>query len=88
VAIVSDASLERQAVIVTDLARCADDAERLNARAPAVVAIGEVVRLHDRVAAWQQTGADSHPVAATRAPDRVAAHAADCALAALAAAAV
>ena len=64
-------------------------ADRLMAagRAPAIVAIGEVVRLHDRVAAWQQIGADSHPVATTRAVDRAATLAADRALAALAAAA-
>lgn len=45
VAIVSSATTGAQTVIESNLARAARDAARLQARAPAIIAIGEVVRL-------------------------------------------
>jgi len=56
VAIVSSASTDQQSVIETSLARCAADAVRLQAKAPAIIAVGEVVRLRAVLAEWQQTG--------------------------------
>ena len=67
VAIVSNASLADQTIVVSDLARCARDARRLNARTPAIIAIGDVARLHDSLAAWQLFGAEGRVVADTRA---------------------
>lgn len=67
VAIVSNASLPDQRVILSDLARCARDGRRLSAKAPAIIAVGEVVRLHETLGAWQITGAEDLRVAETRA---------------------
>ena len=63
VAIVSNASLPHQSVIVSKLAQCAEDARRLDAKAPAVIAIGEIVRLHEALAEWQEAGAPALPQA-------------------------
>jgi uroporphyrin-III C-methyltransferase len=56
VAVVSNASLPEQTVIVSTLADCAEEAKRLDAKAPAVIAVGEVVRLRDALADWQEIG--------------------------------
>ena len=56
VAIVCNASLPHQSVIVSTLAQSAEDARRLDARAPAVIAIGEIVRLREALAGWQEVG--------------------------------
>ncbi|MGP1394465.1 MAG: uroporphyrinogen-III C-methyltransferase [Inquilinaceae bacterium] len=66
-AIVSNATMDTQSVITTNLARAAREAARLSARSPAIIAIGEVVHLHDTVALWQQIGPDNRAVASTRA---------------------
>ncbi|QCO01532.1 uroporphyrinogen-III C-methyltransferase [Azospirillum argentinense] len=55
VAIVSSASTEAQSVIETNLAHCARDVVRLQAKRPAIVVVGEVVRLRALIGAWQQT---------------------------------
>lgn len=49
VAIISSATTADQRVIVTDLAGCADDAAARNARPPALVVVGEVVRLREQL---------------------------------------
>ncbi len=54
VAIVSSAGTEAQTVIETNLAHCARDAVRLQAKRPAVIAVGEVVRLRGWIGRWQQ----------------------------------
>jgi uroporphyrin-III C-methyltransferase len=56
VAIVSSASTGGQSVVGSCLARCAADAVRLQAKAPAIIAVGDVVRLRAVLAEWQQTG--------------------------------
>lgn len=58
VAIVSSASTGEQSVIETNLAHCARDAVRLQPRRPAIVAVGEVVRLRGWISQFQisQTG--------------------------------
>lgn len=55
VAIVSSASTEAQSVVETNLAHCGEDAVRLQAKRPAIVAIGEVVRLRGWMRPFQQT---------------------------------
>ena len=55
VAIVSSASTEAQTVIETSLAHCARDVVRLQARRPAIIVVGEVVRIRGWISAWQQT---------------------------------
>ena len=67
VAIVSNASLPEQTIILSDLARCARDARRLSARAPAIIAVGDVARLHDTLGPWQLWGPEGQMVAETRA---------------------
>ncbi|MCG5243275.1 uroporphyrinogen-III C-methyltransferase [Azospirillum doebereinerae] len=54
VAIVSSASTSAQSVIETNLAHCGADAVRLQPRRPAIVAIGEVVRLRGWITRFQQ----------------------------------
>ena len=54
VAIVSNASLPHQTVVVSTLRKCADEAMRLNVKAPAIIAIGEIVRLRQALATYQQ----------------------------------
>jgi uroporphyrin-III C-methyltransferase len=54
VAVVSAASLPDQEVIETNLARCGAEIVRSGARSPAIIVVGEVVRLRSRLAAWQQ----------------------------------
>lgn len=63
VAIVSSASTEAQSVIETNLAHCARDVVRLQARRPAIIVVGEVVRLRGWIAEWQQTV--GHPFSKT-----------------------
>ena len=53
VAIVSSATTDRQDVIETTLSRMARDIVRLQARSPAIIAIGDVVRLRKRISPWQ-----------------------------------
>lgn len=69
VAIVSSASTEAQAVVETNLAHCARDAVRLQPRPPAIVAVGEVVRLRGWISQFQisQKGAVTPPVHAVTA---------------------
>ena len=55
VAIVSSASTEAQSVIETCLAHCARDVVRLQAKRPAIIVVGEVVRVRGWISAWQQT---------------------------------
>ncbi|MBP2290947.1 uroporphyrinogen-III C-methyltransferase [Azospirillum rugosum] len=55
VAIVSSASTEAQTVIETCLAHCARDVVRLQAKRPAIIVVGEVVRVRGWISAWQQT---------------------------------
>ncbi len=75
VAIVADASLHTQSAVVTDLAACGDAAARLKGKAPAIIAIGEVVRVREALAGWQMgaveggtaaTGAAGYSALATR----------------------
>lgn len=63
VAIVSNASTPRQTVITTNLVRCARESRRLNAKSPAIIVVGEVARLHDLLAPWQQIGPNGETVA-------------------------
>jgi uroporphyrin-III C-methyltransferase len=63
VAVVSNATLPQQTTIVSTLERAAEDARRLDAKAPAIVAVGEVVRLRDALAGWQQIGTAAGPPA-------------------------
>ena len=67
VAVVTNAALPDQSVILTDLARCARDARRMSARAPAIIAIGDVVRLNEVLAAHQLFGSEERTVAETSA---------------------
>ncbi len=69
VAIVSNATTDRQTVIITNLARAAREARRLGAQSPAIIAVGDVVRLHDSLAPWQQIGPDGRTIAAAEAGD-------------------
>ena len=62
VAVVSDATTERQSAIVTTLARAPREVVRLGARSPAIIAVGEVVRLRRTLAAWQQVAPDGGTV--------------------------
>lgn len=55
VAIVSSASTAAQSVVETNLAHCGEDAVRLQPKRPAIVAIGEVVRLRGWMTGFQQT---------------------------------
>ena len=63
VAIVSDATTDRQSAIVTTLARASREVVRLGAKSPAIIAVGEVVRLRETLAAWQQIGPDGSTIA-------------------------
>ncbi|MBP2227340.1 uroporphyrin-III C-methyltransferase [Azospirillum agricola] len=63
VAIVSSASTEAQSVIETNLARCGEDLIRLQPKRPAIVAIGEVVRLRGWMHGFQQTATATAPAA-------------------------
>ncbi len=65
VAIVSSASTDAQSVVETNLAHCGGDAVRLKPKRPAIVAIGEVVRLRGWLERCQQT-ATAPAVAAAR----------------------
>ena len=56
VAIVSNASLPHQTVVVSTLQQCAEDAIRLDAKAPAIIAIGDIVRLREALSGWQLVG--------------------------------
>ncbi|MFD1624238.1 uroporphyrinogen-III C-methyltransferase [Azospirillum griseum] len=56
VAIVSSASTAAQTVIESNLARCAEDAARSQPKRPAIIVVGEVVRLRGWIASLQQTG--------------------------------
>ena len=49
VAVIRDATMPSQSVLVSTLERVADDADEAGLRPPAVVVIGEVVRLRDRL---------------------------------------
>ena len=55
VAIVSSASTAAQSVVETNLAHCARDVVRHQAKRPAIIVVGEVVRLRGWIAQWQQT---------------------------------
>lgn len=55
VAIVSSASTPMQSVVESDLAHCGADVIRLQPKRPAIVAIGEVVRLRGWMSGLQQT---------------------------------
>ncbi|AWK87077.1 uroporphyrinogen-III C-methyltransferase [Azospirillum thermophilum] len=66
VAIVSSATTQAQSVIETNLAHCGRDAVRLQPRRPAIVAIGEVVRLRGWITQFQQS--HLHPRGASMAP--------------------
>ncbi|MEM7443693.1 MAG: uroporphyrinogen-III C-methyltransferase [Pseudomonadota bacterium] len=63
VAVASNASLPEQSVLITNLARAARDIARLNPGRPAIIAVGEVALLHDRLAAWQQVGPNGETLA-------------------------
>lgn len=52
VAIVSNATTARQTTIETTLAKAARDVARLNAKPPAIIAIGDVVRLRGAFGDW------------------------------------
>lgn len=56
VAVVSKATGPSQSVLRTDLARVAGDIVHHRVKGPAVIAVGEVARLHDSLAPWQQSG--------------------------------
>ena len=49
--------------ITTTLARAAREVVRLGARSPAIIAVGEVVRLRETLAAWQQIAPDGSTIA-------------------------
>jgi uroporphyrin-III C-methyltransferase len=61
VAIVSSATTGAQEVIETSLARCARDVVRLGAKRPAIIAVGEVVRLRAALAPLQDAVAAAVP---------------------------
>lgn len=63
VAVASNASLPQQSVLITNLARAASDITRLNPGRPAIIAVGEVVLMHDRLAMWQQVGPNGETLA-------------------------
>jgi len=63
VAVASNASLPEQSVLITNLARAARDIARLNPGRPAIIAVGEVALLHDRLAPWQQIGPNGETLA-------------------------
>ena len=63
VAIISDATTDRQSAITTTLARAAREVVRLGATSPAIIAVGEVVRLRETFAAWQQIAPDGSTIA-------------------------
>jgi len=63
VAIVSSASTEAQSVVETNLAHCARDVVRHQAKRPAIIVVGEVVRLRGWISQWQQTAI--HPLSTT-----------------------
>lgn len=63
VAVISDATTERQSVITTTLARASREVVRLGARSPAIIAVGEVVRLRETLAEWQQIAPDGGTIA-------------------------
>ncbi len=65
VAIISDATTDRQSAITTTLARASRDVVRLGARSPAIIAVGEVVRLRETLAEWQQIAPDGGTIAET-----------------------
>jgi len=58
VAVISDATTDRQSVITTTLARASREVVRLGAGSPAIIAVGEVVRLRETLAQWQQIAPD------------------------------
>jgi uroporphyrin-III C-methyltransferase len=62
-AIVCAAGTPDQFVVETVLARAASDARRLRPAAPAIIAVGEVVRLRKEIAPWLETGDGRAPVA-------------------------
>ena len=63
VAIISDATTDQQSAIVTTLARAGREAVRLGAKSPAIIAVGEVVRLRETLAEWQQIAPDGGTIA-------------------------
>ncbi|MEO1226874.1 MAG: uroporphyrinogen-III C-methyltransferase [Pseudomonadota bacterium] len=63
VAVASNASLPEQSVLITNLARAASDITRLNPGRPAIIAVGEVALIHNRLAAWQQVGPNGESLA-------------------------
>lgn len=63
VAVISDATTERQSVITTTLARASREVVRLGAGSPAIIAVGEVVRLRETLAEWQQIAPDGGTIA-------------------------
>jgi uroporphyrin-III C-methyltransferase len=65
VAIISDATTDRQSAITTTLARASRDVVRLGAKSPAIIAVGEVVRLRETLAEWQQIGPDGGTISDT-----------------------
>lgn len=63
VAIVSSASTASQTVVETNLAHCGADAIRLQPKSPAIIAVGEVVRLRGWIGQFQQTVTAPAPAA-------------------------
>ncbi len=63
VAIISDATTNRQSAITTTLARAGREVVRLGAKSPAIIAVGEVVRLRETLAGWQQIAPDGATIA-------------------------
>jgi uroporphyrin-III C-methyltransferase len=51
VAVISDGTTERQRVVISTLGQVAEDAEAHDVRPPAVVVVGEVVRLREALGA-------------------------------------
>ncbi|NYZ11519.1 uroporphyrinogen-III C-methyltransferase [Azospirillum sp. RWY-5-1] len=66
VAIVSSATTATQTVVETCLAHAGRDAVRFQAKAPAIIAVGEVVRVRGWLGAWQQS-TESTPIPSGRA---------------------
>lgn len=70
VAVVCAAGTPDQFVLETTLARAASDVRRNRPAGPAVIAVGEVVRLRKAIAPWLDTGDGTIPEAGLRAQER------------------
>jgi uroporphyrin-III C-methyltransferase len=65
-AVVSDASLPTQSVLVTTLGQAAADMGRVQPRSPAIIAVGEIVKVRAILEGWQIGAAGGATVARTR----------------------